>query len=142
MLTIEEKIILIKELCEKHEITSYEFGDKAEISQMSAYNILNGKNLKPKNKTLNVMLDYIEKKIVGTKYKEGETLKIIEETPENYNHINLEDVIFNKIYSRLKVKLNDSEKRILAIENKIKTLLQENKTLLKIKEDDKNQQNS
>lgn len=104
MFTIAEKIKMVKELCEKHEITSYELGEHAEISQMSAYNILTGKNLKPKNKTLNIIINYIEKKITGSQYNPEENLNLVEEPKEN-----LADTVANKVLQKLKPYLDKIE---------------------------------
>lgn len=66
MLTIEEKIEIIQNQCVKHDITAYEIGENTTISTSSAHKILTEKNKSPKNKTLNIILEYIQKKVVGT----------------------------------------------------------------------------
>ncbi|WP_121665269.1 hypothetical protein [Mesonia aquimarina] len=76
-LSKEEKMKLIIELAEKHDITAYEFGNNTEISTFAADRLLSGKTGNPSRKTVNEMLFYIENKIVGTKVG-------VEEKPEIY----------------------------------------------------------
>lgn len=66
MLTIEEKIKLIKEIAENNNISSYEIGENTSVSAKTAYNIFNDDKIKPRNKTLNIILEYLENSIVGT----------------------------------------------------------------------------
>lgn len=69
MLTIKQKLSLIKEIAEKHEISSYEIGENTSVSAKTAYNIFNDDKIKPRNKTLNIILEYLENAIVGTENK-------------------------------------------------------------------------
>lgn len=71
MLTIKEKVDLIRDLCKKHDISSYELGKNANVSAKGAYNILNEDDIKFRNSTLNLVLDYIENKITGTNKKQS-----------------------------------------------------------------------
>lgn len=66
-LTIEEKMALIIDLCRNHHITSYEIGNNTPLNGAGVHRILSGLTKKPRNKTLNTILDYLEKVIVGSK---------------------------------------------------------------------------
>lgn len=66
MLDIEKKIEFIKKLAEKHDISAYEIGHNTNISSSSAHKIFSGEQKNPRNKTLNIILDYIEKRIAGS----------------------------------------------------------------------------
>ena len=66
-LTKEEKIKLICEQAEKHDITAYEFGTRTSISIFTARKILLGETKNPSGRTLNEMLNFIEEKTVGSK---------------------------------------------------------------------------
>lgn len=70
MLTSEEKIKFIQNQSEKLNITAYEFGKNAQLSEMSAYNILTGSNKNPRKKTLDTMVEYIYSKINTLEDKE------------------------------------------------------------------------
>ena len=74
MLTIEEKIELIQNLCKKHDITGYEICKNTKLSASSAHGIITGENNSPRNKTLNKILDYINNKFGSDVKKEDETL--------------------------------------------------------------------
>ena len=52
------------------DITSYQFGKNTKISAVSAHNILTGENTNPRNKTLHIMLDYLESKKIASVNKE------------------------------------------------------------------------
>ncbi|WP_271856115.1 hypothetical protein [Patiriisocius marinus] len=66
-LTKKEKIELIKELCAKHYITPFEIGNNTEISDVGAANIIKGISTNPREKTVDTILKYLEKTIVGKK---------------------------------------------------------------------------
>lgn len=68
-LTIDEKLNLILDLVEKHEITAYEIGNNTELDSSAVHRILTGVVKKPRGRTLSIILEYIEKKIVGSKIK-------------------------------------------------------------------------
>lgn len=122
MLTTHEKLELIREIAKKHEISSYEIGENTEISNKTAYNILNDDKIKPRNKTLNIILEYLETEIVGKedsltlrpKTNEKPILKIVAESSQCYQ------TQFNKL--KIDDKLNLIYKELLTI----KKTLQEN----------------
>src|SRR5690606_30745176 len=65
----EEKVKFIKETCEKLNVTAYEIGENTTISTVAAYNILSGESKNPREKTLGIILQYLESRInegVGT----------------------------------------------------------------------------
>lgn len=66
MLTLKEKTDLVIDLCHKNDITAYEIGKETGLSTAGVQKILNNEVNKPRNKTLNTILEYIENKIVGT----------------------------------------------------------------------------
>ena len=63
---IQEKAKLVRDLCEKHQITSYEIGENTELNTAGVHRVLHGITKKPRDKTLDIILDYIENKIVGS----------------------------------------------------------------------------
>ena len=110
MLSKEEKIKLIQEVSEKHGITSNQFGDNTKISNMTAYNILSGKSKNPRIHNLDIMLNYIEDKIVGSaipghkNYNPEYANTIPEETPI-YKNMGIEQKL-DLILSRQDKMLN------------------------------------
>ncbi|QOD60618.1 S24/S26 family peptidase [Polaribacter haliotis] len=80
----KKKVILIRKLAEENNITAYDIGKNTEISLTSARNVLEDDNITPRVKTLNIILEYLENAIVGTKnqyeLKEEFQSKVTEET--------------------------------------------------------------
>lgn len=118
MITIEEKIKLIKDLAEKHDISAYEIGLNSEVSTSSAHKIFSGEQKNPRNKTLNLILEYIENKITGSNNSEKKLKKeyyienrkpmLSSETEADYNefsNLKIDDKL-NLIYQLLK-KIDD-----------------------------------
>lgn len=65
-LTKDEKLKFIIEKSEELGITSYEYGQNTSISDLGARNILTGESKNPRTKNLNIMLEYLMKKVTGT----------------------------------------------------------------------------
>lgn len=68
MSALDKKDLVVK-LLKEHEITAYEIGNNTNISALAAQNIIDGNTSNPRNKTLNIILDYIEEKITGSDLK-------------------------------------------------------------------------
>ncbi len=66
MLTIQEKVQLIRKITQENDISSYTIGEETSVNQKTAYNVLNDDTIKPRNKTLNIILSYLEDKIAGS----------------------------------------------------------------------------
>ena len=87
MITKEEKIKLIKKIASENDISAYELGQKTSISSSSTQKIFSGEQKNPRNKTLNILLDYLENYITGTKSKYDVNEKFatkVSESPEDY----------------------------------------------------------
>lgn len=61
-LSLKEKVNFIVQLCDKHDITAYEIGKNTGLNTSGVQRILNKEVKKPHNKTLNSILEFIEKK--------------------------------------------------------------------------------
>lgn len=100
-----EKVKNIRELAKKHGITAYDIGNNTPISLTSARNVLEEDNIKYRIKTLNIILDYIEKSIVGTtgntEVKKEHTQMVAEPsaTYGEFNSLSFEDKLA-AIYSQ------------------------------------------
>ncbi|HET8886794.1 MAG TPA: hypothetical protein VFM70_10635 [Salinimicrobium sp.] len=88
-LTVEEKLNLVLELVEKHRITAYEIGENTDLNSSGVHRILTGEVKKPREKTLNLILQYIESRIVGTDIG----LKAAEPIPEYSRKDKVEEVL-------------------------------------------------
>lgn len=96
----KEKIENIINISEKLGITSNQFGDNTDVSNMTAYNILNRKSRNPRMHNLDAMLSYLEKKVISTNIKDSEKYnqKIadnsdITEPEESYETKNKEELL-------------------------------------------------
>ena len=65
-LSLNEKLNLIVDLCEKHQITAYEIAKATGLSASGVQKILNNEIRKPHNKTLNSIREFVESKIVNS----------------------------------------------------------------------------
>lgn len=83
MLTLKEKTDLVVDLCHKNDITAYEIGKETGLSIAGIQKILNNEVKKPRNKTLNLILEYIENKIVGTQIDNKNLNESIVNEPDN-----------------------------------------------------------
>lgn len=118
-LTVEEKLNYIIKKAEELNITAYEFGNNTEISTLGASNILNGTSKNPRMKNLNIMLQYIESKIVGAKYNQEIDPNFAREpNDENYKDDDLETIMYKRIYRRFERKFTDIENRLRKLEGK------------------------
>lgn len=64
-----KKVSLIKKLANKHGISSYEIAQNTSVSAKTLYNIFNDDNIKPRNSTLNIIIEYLESIETGSNKK-------------------------------------------------------------------------
>lgn len=83
-LTNDEKLALIIEICKKHDITAYEIGEKTTVSNVAAHNILTGVTKKPRGKTLNIILTYLENTTASSKPSDSISLNRVSEPKAIY----------------------------------------------------------
>lgn len=65
-LTTKKKLELVLALTKKHHISAYEIGEQTDLNTSGIHRILTEEVKKPRDRTLSIILEYIEKKIVGT----------------------------------------------------------------------------
>ena len=122
------KLELILNTVSDHNITAYEIGKHTNISTFAIQKILNRETSKPNERTLNEILLFLEKAIIGTDYKENiveEPKEVYQKNPENqktqnetyllqivelHKHINYLEtlLLFNKI---IYIPLSEKEKK-------------------------------
>lgn len=74
------KLELVLKTIKDHNITAYEIGKNTKISTFAIQKIINRETKKPNERTIDLILDFLETAIVGTNYKE----KIAREEPTEY----------------------------------------------------------
>jgi len=112
-LTTKEKLDLVQKLTKKHGITAYEIGNKTELDTSAVHRILTNEVKKPRDRTLSIILEYIEDKIVGSKFGEGK--KVEEEfIPYEKKHsYSIENHIARQVKEELKPIMSHITKEIL-----------------------------
>lgn len=123
MITTEEKVKIIRELAQKNDITAYEIGENTSISTGTAYNILNDDNIKPRNKTLNIILDYLEQAVVGTHSKIDVNKEYTAENMIKKGAV-AEDMYLNEERSSYNETITAETFKKLSIEEKLTTLFE------------------
>ena len=124
-LTNEEKLKFIIKTSNELGVTAYEYGQNTKISELGARNILSGESKNPRTKNLNIMLQYLESKVVGTGYKEETVLKLVKEPDDEKNYKkedDLETIMFNRFYKKLEPELREHEEKLLTLRKDFKLL--------------------
>lgn len=117
-LTKEEKLKFILETSKKLGISSYEYGQNTEISDLGARNILTGESKNPRTKNLNIMLSYLETKVLGNKLSEPSTEFITKTKPDTSLDSTVEQMINTKIQP-LENQLKEVNKELFNLNRKL-----------------------
>lgn len=83
-----EKLNLMLSLIKEHNLTAYEIGKHTKISTFAIQKIINGETKKPNDTTIDIIMSFIEKAILGTDIKQN----IVEEEKEVYKFKPNEDL--------------------------------------------------
>ncbi len=92
---------LIRKIAGENNITAYEIAKNTSVSINTVRNVLNNSEVKTKQKTLLIIVDYLEKAIVGTKGS-------LELKPAYQSNVAEAGAEYNKDFTSLKIddKLN------------------------------------
>jgi transcriptional regulator with XRE-family HTH domain len=83
-LTNKQKTNFIIEKCNELEISAYEISKKTGLSAAGIQRIFNKEVKNPQEKTLNIIIEYLEGKVLGTNIGKEITQNISSEPKENY----------------------------------------------------------
>lgn len=128
-LTKEEKLDFIINKSKELGITANDYGQNSEISTMGAHNILTGKSKNPRTKNLNIMIHYLESKVLGTQIPDV-AQSILRANEPKHKYLDLESLAKNTINNHeelMKVKIYElfietiSQKRAIEILNSLKS---------------------
>jgi len=103
-----EKLKLIRDICDEHNITGYEIGKNTKISSFAAHKILMGDTKNPNESTIDIILEFLENAITGTNLKNDKK----EKSSENKS---IEDIIAEKVVMMLQPQLDNIEKALSQI---------------------------
>ena len=60
-----EKIEHIKKVCEQEDLTAYKIAQETGLSAVGIQKIFNSETKNPNNSTLNILMEYLEQKVLG-----------------------------------------------------------------------------
>jgi transcriptional regulator with XRE-family HTH domain len=60
-----EKVEHIKKVCEEEDLTAYKIAQATGLSSVGIQKILNSETKNPNNSTLNIIMEYLEQKVLG-----------------------------------------------------------------------------
>lgn len=83
-LTKKQKLDFVIEKIKELELTSYEIGKKTNLSVAGIDKLVSGEVKNPHENTLNIIIDFLENKVLGSNLKENNTQNLVEESKENY----------------------------------------------------------
>lgn len=125
-LTDEYKLEFIIKKSKELGITAYEYGQNTQISELGARNILNRVSEKPRTKNLNIMLEYLESKVVGTELKKDFQMHVVKEPLDNYSkEDDLETIIYKRVYEKIKPEIEAQNEKILTLRKDFKRLFEQ-----------------
>jgi len=119
--TEDSRLDFIRQKSKDLGITAYEFSENTQLSAVGAHNILTGSSKNPRTRNLNMMMDYIVKKLnkaTGTKVIPGEDP--FKEAVKTEN--SLEDEVYNIVMKRLQPQLDEQKSMISDLRNDFKLL--------------------
>lgn len=121
-----DKIKLMLQTIKEHNLTAYEIGKHTKISTFAIQKIINGDTKNPNETTVDIILSFLEKAIVGTDVKENtvnephevyknsvktSTEKCLEDLVKLHKHINYLEAMLH-INSIKFTSLNEKEEKI------------------------------
>ena len=113
---------LIKKITEENNITAYEIAKNTSVSINTVRNVLNGSEVKTKQKTLLIIVEYLENAIVGTKG----SIEVKKEYTTEYRNRNAaeEPAEYTTDFNNLKIddKLNIIFQQNIAHAKKLNTI--------------------
>lgn len=130
-LTKEQKLKFILEEVEKLGVSAYEISKNTNLTDAGVGRILNGTVKNPHENSLNAIIDYLEKKVLGSNLKENNTQNIISEPSQDYLSVSPNEVseIEDEIIARERIiQLNPKQKEL---QNQIIKLLRVQIDLIK-----------
>jgi predicted transcriptional regulator len=84
-LTKKEKMKFVLEKIKDLEISSYEIGKKTGLSIAGIEKLVSGTVKNPHENTLNIIIDFLESKVLGSNLLKNNTQNLVNEPQEKYN---------------------------------------------------------
>lgn len=112
----EKKEIILKKVAE-FEITAYEISKKTGLNVGGIEKILNGTVKNPHENTLNSILEYLEKYLLGR--KEGSIIHTIAEPKTEYNTQEVSKRLIDCLEETIELRKELSRLKMVLIKNKI-----------------------
>lgn len=119
-LTKKQKLEFILKRVAEYDLTAYDIGKKIDMSASGIEKILKGISKNPQEKTLNKIIDYLQKKVLGSELSTKEN--IVKEEEKKYLSQNTIDELENNPL----VKCLNEQLKLTAENIRLKQLLTEN----------------
>jgi transcriptional regulator with XRE-family HTH domain len=105
-LSKKEKLDFVLEKCKELGISAYEIAKNTDLTEAGIMRIFNGTSKNPHENTLNSIILFLEKKVLGKNI--GENIHILEEEKEEYNKSNRTEDYIKCLEERndLNIKIN------------------------------------
>lgn len=128
-LSASEKLAIVKEVCNKYDITAYEIAQNTGLTPSGIHRILTGEVQKPRSKTLDVIWKYLEHKRLNS--PADENYKVADSRPENYTKPDRTIYLLQKILSTIRTDNDILANGIKKVYINTEEILEENKQLSK-----------
>lgn len=124
-LSKKEKLEFVLEKCKELSISAYEIAKNTNLTEAGIIRILNGTSKNPHQNTLDSIILFLEKKVLGKNV--GENIHIIEEEKTEYNKTDYSKEFINCLEERNRLTKEVIKLQILLTKNNIefKNILEE-----------------
>jgi hypothetical protein len=112
-----EKLNFVLEKCKELSISAYEIAKNTDLTEAGIIRILNGTSKNPHENTLNSIILFLEKKVLGKNI--GENLHIIEEEKEEYNKSNRTEDYIKCLEERNNLNIKITKLKLLLAKHNI-----------------------
>lgn len=124
-LSKKEKLQFVLEKCKELSISAYEIAKNTKLTEAGIIRILNGTSKNPHENTLDSIILYLEKKVLGK--NNNENIHILQEEKTEYNHTNYSKELINCLEEKNRLTKELVKLQILLTKNNIefKNILEE-----------------
>jgi transcriptional regulator with XRE-family HTH domain len=112
-----EKLNFVLEKCKELSISAYEIAKNTDLTEAGIIRILNGTSKNPHENTLNSIILFLEKKVLGKNI--GKNLHIIEEEKEEYNKSNRTEDYIKCLEERNNLNIKITKLKLLLAKHNI-----------------------
>lgn len=116
-LSKKEKLEFVLEKCKELSISAYEIAKNSNLTEAGIIRILNGTSKNPHENTLDSIILFLEKKVLGKNISEN--LHIVEEEKEEYNKSNRTEDYIKCLEERNSLNIKITKLKLLLAKHNI-----------------------